>query len=149
MHFTEVRHATERDFAAVCNLLALLGRPTVTPETQAACAAVFIEQITNATSDHLVAVNEDNQPIGFVSLHYRPRLNHPTPEAWIPDLIVDERYRRQGAARELLTKAKTLATAHNCHRLTLESGHQRQAAHQLYRASGLVDDGLFFTLELP
>ena len=54
---------------------------------------------------HLVA-EDDGEVIGFCSLHFRERLNYPTPEAWVPDLIVSERARRRGAARALLEEAE-------------------------------------------
>jgi ribosomal protein S18 acetylase RimI-like enzyme len=35
-----------------------------------------------------------------------------------------------------------------CHGIALESGHQRQVAHQLYRSLGFEDKGIFFVLDL-
>ena len=52
---------------------------------------------------------DDGEVIGFCSLHFRERLNYPTPDAWVPDLIVTERARRRGAARLLLEEAERRA----------------------------------------
>jgi len=70
------------------------------------------------------------------SLWIRPRLNWTTPEAWLPDLYVDPAARRRGHARALLQACADEARAHGCHRLILESGHQRAEAHRLYESFG-------------
>ena len=44
--------------------------------------------------------------VACCSLHFRPRLNRPLPDAWIPDLVVDPGARRQGAGRALLDRGR-------------------------------------------
>ena len=86
--------------------------------------------------------------IAFCSLHFRDRLNYPTPDAWIPDLVVAEEARRRGAGRALLEEAERLARERECWALTLESGYQRTEAHQLYLAYGMEDLGKYFRKSL-
>ena len=82
--------------------------------------------------------------VAFCSLHYRSRLNYPTPDAWIPDLIVTFSERGKGTARALLGEAERRARERGCWALTLESGYQRKEAHALYLSLGLEDKGLYF-----
>ena len=138
-----VRPARAGDFETVASLLAELGRARVTDETREACRAIFEKHVANGEAAHLVA-EDDGELIGFCSLHFRERLNFPTPDAWVPDLIVTERARRRGAGRILLEEVERRARARGCWALTLESGYERSEAHQLYEAFGLTDLGKYF-----
>ena len=138
-----IRRAEARDFPAVTALLEELGRARVTPETREGARAVYEAQLESEEAAHLVA-ELDGEPVAFCSLHFRGRLNHPTPDAWIPDLIVTEAARRRGIARSLLEEAERIARERGCWSLTLESGYDRRDAHQLYAAYGMTDMGKYF-----
>jgi GNAT superfamily N-acetyltransferase len=142
-----VRAARRDDFEAVVGLLELLGRPLVTSETEADCRAVYDEQIVDPNSHHIVA-EDSSGVVAFASLHFRGRLNQATEEAWIPDLIVAERARRQGVGRALLDEAERHARERGCHVLSLESGYQRAEAHHMYRQFRMRDDGKSFAKRL-
>lgn len=142
-----VRRVTPEDFEAVSALLAELGRPTVTPQTHAAAAEVFERHAESPDVESLLAVR-DGEPVGFMSLHIRERLNWTTPEAWVPDLVVTEREHGRGAARLLFERAVEVARRRGCHRLGLESGHARKRAHRFYEREGMTDAGKYFTMRL-
>jgi GNAT superfamily N-acetyltransferase len=144
----QIRSVTQEDFRAVCGLLSELGRPTVGDESADACRRAFLADLADDAADHLLAVDDRDGAVGFLSLHYRRRLNHATEEAWVPDLIVYERARGTGAGRALLAEAERRARARGCHRLALESGYARTRAHGVYVAAGMTDGGKFFTKEL-
>ncbi|MCW2990583.1 MAG: GCN5-related N-acetyltransferase [Solirubrobacterales bacterium] len=143
-----VRPVTAEDFRAVCGLLAELGRPAVADSAADGCRSAFLADLADDGADHLIAVEDRGAPVGFLSLHYRRRLNHATPEAWVPDLIVNERARGTGVGRALLAEAERRARERGCHRLALESGYSRTRAHGVYVAAGMTDGGKFFTKEL-
>ncbi|MFN2471756.1 MAG: N-acetyltransferase family protein [Gaiellaceae bacterium] len=129
-----VRRAEERDAGAVLTLLAGLGRPAVTadPEPQ---EQVFRAHLADDACTIFVA--DDGAAIaGVASLWTRPRLNWPTPEAWLPDLYVDRAFRRRGHGRALIDACAEEARRRGCHRLVLESGHGRAEAHHLYESAG-------------
>jgi GNAT superfamily N-acetyltransferase len=142
-----VRPAQADDFDVVVALLEELGRARVTDETREDVRAVYERHLEAGHAHHLVA-EDDGQVIAFCSLHFRERLNHPTPDAWIPDLIVTESARRRGAARALLREAEGVARERGCWQLTLESGYTRRLAHRLYAAEGMTDAGKYFLKEL-
>jgi GNAT superfamily N-acetyltransferase len=144
----EVRSVAADDYAAVCALLAELGRPEVTPENAAACRAVFDADLADEGADHLVAVAGDGTVVGFCSLHYRPRLNHTTLEAWVPDLIVSEARRSGGVGAALLGEAERRARARGCHQLVLESAYFRTRAHAFYQREGMTDAAKAFVRKL-
>ena len=138
-----VRRAETRDFGAVTALLEELGRAEVTPATREEAHRVFLAQLDEPGAGPLV-VEEGDELVACCSLHFRPRLNRDTPDAWIPDLIVTAAARRRGAARALLEEAERLARERGCWALTLESGYQRADAHLLYESFGLENQGYYF-----
>ncbi len=139
-----VRPVAADDFAAVCGLLADLGRPAVTAATRDACRETFEADVADPRADHLLAVDDEDRAVGFCSLHYRRRLNQANEQAWVPDLIVAEGTRGTGVGRELLAEAERRARERGCHDLTLESGHARTRAHGVYLAAGMEDAGKMF-----
>ena len=140
----KVRSAGPGDFPDITRLLEQLGRPAVTPRTRTTCHAIYAAQLDDPDCEHLVAVTDRDAVIGFCSLHFRARLNNAAPQAWIPDLFVEERSRGAGVARALLAEAEQRARARGCSNLTLESGYDRKAAHVLYAGSGMKDAGKYF-----
>jgi GNAT superfamily N-acetyltransferase len=143
-----VRLAQEADFEAVTALLEELGRARVTEQTEPAARAVYERSLRDDRASHLVAEDDAGSVVGFCSLHFRDRLNFPTPDAWVPDLIVTAPARGQGAGRALLEEAERLGRDRGCWQLTLESAHFRTEAHRLYAAVGMEELGKYFMKRL-
>ena len=139
-----VRAARRDDFEAVTALLEELGRPAVTAATREECRAVYEDQVVHPDAHHIVAEDDAGAVVAFCSLHFRGRLNWPSAEAWVPDLLVTDRARRAGVGRALLDEAQRRARERGCHGLQLESGSQRAEAHHLYRRFGMRDVGKSF-----
>jgi len=138
-----VRAAQETDFARVTELLEELGRAEVTHDSYAQARQVFLNQLDDPNTSHLVAI--DNGVVaGFCSLYFRTRLNHTTPQAWVPDLYVDPATRGRGAAKALLIEAERIARERGCYELVLESDFDRSEAHLLYSAAGIRETGKAF-----
>jgi GNAT superfamily N-acetyltransferase len=142
-----IRPITAEDFDAVAELLAELGRPTLSDESRSAAAAVYRRHVGRSDTASLLA-ERDGRPIGFCSLEFRDRLNWGMEQAWIPDLIVTADARGLGAGKALLARAFELAAERGCWSVTLESGYQREVAHELYRSSGMSNDGYYFLLRM-
>ena len=143
----EVRVITHADFVAVNTLLAELGRPVLTDATADAVEATFHAHVNSPHTFSLLGVVDD-VPQGFISLELRQRLNWGTLEAWIPDFIVTEAARGTGVGHALFAEAVNIAKQYNCHRFTLESGHQRLVAHGFYEQHGMINMGYAFVMEL-
>ena len=138
-----VRRAAPGDFLSVAVLLAELGRPRLTPDTTDAAQAVYERHLADPNTASMVA-EIDSATVGFLSLVFRERLNCVQPQAWIPDLVVTEAARGQGAAKALLAAAFEAAREFGCDRVTLESGYARTVAHRVYGAAGMNNSGYFF-----
>ena len=139
---TVVRLAGPDDYEAATALLVELGRPEVTDHET--CRAVYEADLADTNAAHLIAEDDSGRPVGFCSMHFRPRLNHTTLEAWVPDLIVTESARSQKVGHALLSEAERLARERGCHWFALESAHWRKDAHRFYLNYGLEDLALSF-----
>jgi len=142
-----IRPLTKDDFPAVAVLLAELGRPKLTPETEGAAREVYRRHTSREDTASLVA-ECDGRVVGFLSLEFRDRLNRTQRQAWIPDLIVTAEYRGRGIGQALLKTAFVQARQRGCWGVTLESGYQRSEAHRLYLKTGMRDAGKFFDFPL-
>lgn len=142
-----VRRAAPDDYLRVAALLSELGRPRIMPDTTDRAQAVWERHLADRNTASLVA-EADGEIVGFLSLVFRERLNCVSPQAWVPDLVVTEAARGQGAGRALLEQAFKEARVFGCDRVTLESGYTRKIAHQLYGAAGMSNGGYFFTRDL-
>jgi GNAT superfamily N-acetyltransferase len=143
-----IRAARRDDFEVVTQLLEELGRPVVTPATEADCRAVYEKQVFDPDTHHIVAEDDRGGVVAFASAHFRARLNHPTEEVWVPDLVVTERARRRGIGRALLEEIEQRARDRGCHMIQLESAYFRAEAHHMYRQFKMRDVGKSFTKEL-
>jgi len=139
-----IRAARGDDYEQVTQLLEELGRPHVSAGLRPDCFAIFESQVIAPDAHHIVCEDDEGHVVGFCSIHFRGRLNHPTQEAWIPDLIVTESSRMRGIGRALLEEAERRARERGCHTLVLESGYQRAEAHHLYRRFQMRDAGKQF-----
>ena len=141
-----VREAEPPDADGVLRLMEDLTRPSVAEEPQPQ-RDVFLEHLEH--SDCRIYLAEvDGELAGAVSLWIQPRLNGPTPQGWIPDLYVDERFRRRGVGRALLDACAEECRRRGCHVVTLESGHHRAEAHRLYESYGFVHHARAYVLQL-
>jgi GNAT superfamily N-acetyltransferase len=141
-----VRLATEADIPAMMRLFEELGRPHA-DLSDARMTGAYREHL--ADSDRLVLVAElGGQVVGSAACTFRSRLNWPTREVWVADLIVTESARGHGVGRALMNEVITRAQKAGSHRIALESGHPRKIAHQFYQSLGFEDRGLYFVLNL-
>ena len=127
-------------------LMAALGRPAVAAEP-AEQRAVYQAYLADPNTSVFVA-ELDGDLVGAAGLVVRARLNWPTAEAWIPDLVVLPDHRRRGAGRALLDACTAHARSRGCHLLRLDCGVSRSEARALYEVYGFVRAGYDFQLRL-
>jgi len=141
-----VRLANEADIRTMVRLFEELGHPHADP-TDTRVAEVYRQHIADA--DQLMLVAElGGRAVGALSGTFRTRLNWPTRELWIADLVVTESARDYGAGRALIDEAIVRARQAGCHRIALELGYQHKVAHQFYQSLGFEDTGVYFALNL-
>ena len=141
-----LRSLGEDDFAAASRLVAEMGaHRSPLPDRMDAVERAYRE-IIRRPSDASVVAEHDGAAIGICTVEIRASLRREAPDAWVPELVVSERFRGQGIGRALLERALRAARERGAERAVLESGAQRATAQALYRSLGFVAAGSVFTL---
>ncbi len=101
------------------------------------------KMVYSEASSLWIARNVEGEIIAMLSLAiYRTTTGI---HAWIEDVVVDQKGRRQGAARELTQAAVEFALQNGAKAVSLTSRPEREAANQLYQKLGfeLVNTNLY------
>lgn len=132
----------------MAELLGQLGRPDVRRTDEEPAAREVFERYLDRADAVLLVAEEEGRVVGLLDMEYRARLNFTSPQAWIPDLVVDEDARSAGVGRALMTRAEELARERGCWGMTLESATWRERAHAFYVREGWADTGKSFSKPL-
>jgi ribosomal protein S18 acetylase RimI-like enzyme len=145
----EIRAASDNDIPIILGMLYELGRPKPQIDSDVDVFRTLVKKyITDSDKIILLAVSNGTKIIGMVSIVFLSRLNRDTLEMYIPELVVLEKYHRQGIGKKLIQSCISLAEEKKCHRIRLESGNQRKGSHQFYSSQGFEQSSLSFTLNL-
>jgi ribosomal protein S18 acetylase RimI-like enzyme len=148
---TIIRSARMKDTDRIIELLSKLGRPEPRDKQEtkhfAKLVQIYIQKKKRKKRMILVA-EVDSKVVGMISLVFLPRLNRTTPEAWIPDFIVDQDYRNRGIGKELLEKCISIARKEKCWRIRLETGLSRKHAQRFYKMMEMKPFALALMLSL-
>lgn len=149
MNNISIRVASDKDIPILLDLLYDLGRPKPQKDSDIDSYRKLIKKyILDSDKEILVAELDNVKVIGMISLMYLSRLNHDTLEMYIPELIVLEKYQKQGTGKKLLDSCVDIARKKKCHRIRLESGNHRKESHQFYMHLGFDQSSLSFTKNL-
>ena len=88
----------------------------------------------------VVAVDLQDQPIGFAHYLFHLSTWSPTAYCYLEDLFVDPTCRRSGAGRRLIESVYRAADAANCTRVYWSTEHNNTSARALYDQSAVVSD---------
>ncbi len=144
-----IREASDKDIPIILGLLYDLGRSKPQKDSDVDTFRKLITKyLTDSDKQILVVVLDDVKIIGMASMVFLPRLNRTTPEMYIPELVVLEKYHNQGIGKKLINSCIVLAKEKKCHRIRLESGNQRKESHQFYKHLGFEQLALSFTKNL-
>ena len=144
-----IREATEKDIPIILSLLYELGRPKPQQDSDLDYFRKLVKQyITNSDKKIFVAILNDIEIVGVVSIVLMSRLNRTSLELYIPELVVLEKHHNQGIGKLLINKCIEFGKQKNCHRIRLESGNQRKDSHEFYKHLGFEQSALTFTMNL-
>ena len=149
MNGITIKVATKNEVPEILGLLYELGRPR--PEKDADVnefRKLVKKYISDSDKTILVALNNEIEIVGAVSIMFLPRLNQLNDEMYIPELVVLEKYQRKGIGKKLMESCIDLAKEKKCHRIRLESGTERKGSHQFYLALGFEQSSLSFSMKL-
>ena len=123
-----IRSATERDAAAVAELVVQLGYPLT-----AEGAAQRIREIGN--DEALFTAVVDNKVVGLIQVSRMTGLEH-EPRAEIRALVVDEKQRGGGIGKALVEKAEAWARERGLPMMRVRSNVKRERMRIFYERNG-------------
>ena len=149
MENISIREASDVDIPILLGLLYELGRPEPEIDSDVDSFRKLIKQyISDSEKIILVAVLDEMEIVGMISIVFMTRLNQKTLELYIPELVVREKYQHSGIGSKLINSCIEIGKKKNCHRIRLESGNQRISSHQFYKHLGFSQYAKTFTKKL-
>ena len=153
----KIRQCTDDDIPAVLELLYELGRPR---PGKASDVDFFRRRVKNYIYDFekeiIVSVIDDDDDdydnnsnlVGMASMIFLPRLNRLDLEMYVPELVVQNKYKRMGIGRLLIDSCYAIGRERGCYRIRLESGNQRSEAHEFYKNLGFRQSAVSFDKDI-
>jgi len=94
---------------------------------------------------HYLVVEEQNQLIGFGSIHIQNLLHHSKRAAEIQELIVMDKYRGHGIGAMLANKMMEISKEEDCELIEVCCNRKRMDAHLFYEKCGFKKSHYKFT----
>lgn len=98
------------------------------------------EQLENDLLNELNKLNflilEDSTIKGYIAYHIKDKHDR---ILWIDQLVIDEKYRKQGYGKELVNKLKEIAKNKKCKKVELNCWSFNQDAKKMYMHIGFVE----------
>ena len=146
MENVKIRSAKPTDIPIILGILYELGRPKPKKDAEVDFFRKLVKKyLKDSDKEILVAENNQVEILGLASIMYLSRLNQTKNEMYIPELIVLEKFQNQGIGKLLIDSCEKLAKEKNCFRIRLESGMQRENAHEFYKKLGFTHTAHFFS----
>ncbi len=141
MNFS-VRNAVAQDFDAVYPLFKQLWPNKTLNETE--LKRVFCRGVASET-DELFCAELDGQLIGFCAYAIMNNLWQEGNISYIYAMVVDEKYRGKGYGTGLIREALDRSKKQGMKRVELDSGFQREKAHEFYKKLGFEQRAYLFS----
>ena len=138
-----IRRAEAGDAAALAELMTELGYVTTAAEMSERLSVILNDQ-NFAT----FVATEAGKPCGMIGLSASPSYEHNDRTGRIVALVVSERMRRHGLGRALIAAAEEYFSGEKIIRVMINTGLQREDAHQFYGVLGYARTGLRFMKQL-
>ena len=103
--------------------------------------AQMLEDFRKKDSFYILVVEDEGKVVSSVQLAIIPSLTHNVRSfAIVENVVTHENYRNKGYASALLQKAAEIAKNHNCYKLSLETGSNRESTLNFYKNNGFEID---------
>lgn len=100
---------------------------------------LYEKNLSNRQIFYLVAVNPEQEIIGFISAHLQFLLHHCGKVAEIQELFVDPAYRNVKIGSALLNAIEELLRSAGCIQVEVTANIKRNTAHAFYMHAGFVE----------
>lgn len=101
----------------------------------------FLDEYSKDKYNYILVAEEDGKAVSSVQMAVIRSLTHNVrPFAVIENVVTHDGYRKRGYASALLQKATEIAKDHNCYKVFLETGSNRESTLNFYRQNGFAID---------
>ncbi len=107
----------------------------------------FSGNLNERSNVYLVAVNEENEPIGFISCHGHNLLHHEGKVFEIQEIYVARNFRDQGIGKALFVALQERLSKMDCESLEVTAQVKRSDARRFYLKLGFVQSHVKFVKE--
>ena len=108
----------------------------------------FSENLNNRANIYLVAVDEADDPVGFVSCHGQTLLHHEGKVFEIQEIYVARNHRDRGIGKALFAALQEKLSKMDCESLEVTANVKRSDARRFYSKLGFVQTHLKFVKEV-
>lgn len=108
---------------------------------------IFRKNIVNPDIHYLLVIDNQNI-IGFASLHIQYLLHHASKVAEIQEIVVSKYYQGQGVGKMLFNHLKEIAVKNKCVLLEVCCNQIRKKSHEFYLKQNMKNSHYKFTLNL-
>ena len=129
-----IRAATPKDAGVLACLVTQLGYPSTEQDVLAR-----LGYWTADPHSQVLVADQDDRPLGCLSVHAVPYFERTGSWARIESLVVDEALRGRGVGKALLNAAEALAKRWGCLAVEVTSSRHRTDACAFYQRSGYTD----------
>jgi len=137
-----VRNATKGDFDKVHPLFEQLWPNKILNRSE--LSKVF-ERGVDSDKDELFCVEYENRIIGFCAYAIVNNFWQEGYISYIYSMVIDEKYRGKGIGTELINEAIKRSKQQGMQRVELDSGFQREKAHEFYLKLGFEKRAYLFS----
>lgn len=100
----------------------------------------YLEDFLSCDSNYLLVAVIDEEPVGFVLAYRLMRVDRRQDMMLFYEVVVNEQYRQQGVARELIFRLKQICQENRIMKMWVSTNRSNTAAVELYRTTGGVED---------
>lgn len=108
---------------------------------------IFRKNVISPDIHYLLAIDNQNV-IGFASLHIQGLLHHVSKVAEIQEIVVSKNYQGQGVGQMLFNQLKEIATENECVLFEVCCNQIREKSHEFYLKQNMKNSHYKFTLSL-
>ena len=138
----KIRAAAPDDVTDVYHLVCKLEELILDPDV---FKKIYTHNLARNENIYLVAVNEQDEAIGFLSCHGQMLLHHCAWVFEVQEFFVDDEYRSQGTGKMLMDALETILKKNGQRNLELTSNTRRLNAHRFYEKNGFIRSHFKFT----
>ncbi|MGN6417066.1 MAG: GNAT family N-acetyltransferase [Pseudobacter sp.] len=105
----------------------------------------YRQNISEKNNIYLVAADNNNIPVGYISCHGQLLLHHLGMVFEIQEMFVDPLHRGQGIGHRLIEILETHLRERECRSLEVTTNAKREATQEFYAACGFTKSHVKFT----